>query len=146
MSCLHQWQTRLFPFCCFGVYFDWMPITLVSTQKASIVFQFVVIQTLNEYKTKSNVWNHSGRSEQAALFHSSPTIIQLWLILSSASPHLPVCICLQEERGMDLQSLNIESLEQLKYTSCVIKETLRINPPVPGGFRVALKTFELNVS
>lgn len=47
---------------------------------------------------------------------------------------------------MDLQSLNIESLEQLKYTSCVIKETLRINPPVPGGFRVALRTFELNVS
>ncbi|XP_008436430.1 cytochrome P450 26A1 [Poecilia reticulata] len=48
------------------------------------------------------------------------------------------------ESGMNLQSLNIESLEQLKYTSCVIKETLRINPPVPGGFRVALKTFELN--
>lgn len=42
--------------------------------------------------------------------------------------------------------LSIELLEQLKYTSCVIKETLRINPPVPGGFRVALKTFELNVS
>ncbi|KAM4623557.1 cytochrome P450 26A1 [Polymixia lowei] len=50
----------------------------------------------------------------------------------------------KEEQGMDLQSLNIESLEQLKYTGCVIKETLRINPPVPGGFRVALKTFELN--
>ncbi|XP_008277534.1 cytochrome P450 26A1 [Stegastes partitus] len=48
------------------------------------------------------------------------------------------------DKGMDLQSLNIESLEQLKYTGCVIKETLRINPPVPGGFRVALKTFELN--
>uniref|UniRef100_A0AAQ4QMA5 Cytochrome P450 26A1 n=1 Tax=Gasterosteus aculeatus aculeatus TaxID=481459 RepID=A0AAQ4QMA5_GASAC len=40
--------------------------------------------------------------------------------------------------------LNIEALQQLKYTGCVIKETLRINPPVPGGFRVALKTFELN--
>ncbi|XP_033466541.1 cytochrome P450 26A1 [Epinephelus lanceolatus] len=50
----------------------------------------------------------------------------------------------KEEQGMDLHSLNIESLEQLKYTGCVIKETLRINPPVPGGFRVALKTFELN--
>ena len=47
---------------------------------------------------------------------------------------------------MDIKSLNIESLEKLKYTGCVIKETLRINPPVPGGFRVALKTFELNVS
>ncbi|XP_061666233.1 cytochrome P450 26A1 [Syngnathoides biaculeatus] len=50
----------------------------------------------------------------------------------------------KEEQGMQLQNLNIESLEQLKYTGCVIKETLRINPPVPGGFRVALKTFELN--
>lgn len=57
-----------------------------------------------------------------------------------------VCLCLQEEQGMELHSLNIEALQQLKYTGCVIKETLRINPPVPGGFRVALKTFELNVS
>ncbi|XP_054839495.1 cytochrome P450 26A1 [Eublepharis macularius] len=40
--------------------------------------------------------------------------------------------------------LEIEVLEQLKYTGCVIKETLRLSPPVPGGFRVALKTFELN--
>jgi cytochrome P450 len=44
------------------------------------------------------------------------------------------------------QNVNIEVLEQLKYTGCVIKETLRINPPVPGGFRVVLKTFQLNVS
>uniref|UniRef100_A0A3Q4GW99 Cytochrome P450 26A1 n=1 Tax=Neolamprologus brichardi TaxID=32507 RepID=A0A3Q4GW99_NEOBR len=57
---------------------------------------------------------------------------------------LDLALCVQAEQGMDLQSLNIESLEQLKYTGCVIKETLRINPPVPGGFRVALKTFELN--
>lgn len=56
-----------------------------------------------------------------------------------------LCACLQEEQGTDLQNLNIQSLEQMKYTSCVIKETLRINPPVPGGFRVALKTFEINV-
>lgn len=52
----------------------------------------------------------------------------------------------KEEEGVDLQdeNLNIEVLEQLKYTGAIIKETLRINPPVPGGFRVALKTFELN--
>ncbi|XP_023686644.1 cytochrome P450 26A1 [Paramormyrops kingsleyae] len=47
-------------------------------------------------------------------------------------------ICCEE------RALSIELLERLKYTGCVIKETLRINPPVPGGFRVALKTFELN--
>ncbi|XP_013882847.1 cytochrome P450 26A1 [Austrofundulus limnaeus] len=50
----------------------------------------------------------------------------------------------QEEQGLDLHSLNLDSLEQLRYTDCVIKETLRINPPVPGGFRIALKTFTLN--
>lgn len=51
----------------------------------------------------------------------------------------------QEGQGLDLRSLSVEALEQLKYTSCVIKETLRMNPPVPGGFRVALKTFKLGV-
>uniref|UniRef100_A0A8K9URP4 Cytochrome P450 26A1 n=1 Tax=Oncorhynchus mykiss TaxID=8022 RepID=A0A8K9URP4_ONCMY len=48
------------------------------------------------------------------------------------------------EHGQDDKPLSTELLEQLKYTGCVIKETLRINPPVPGGFRVVLKTFELN--
>ncbi|KAL2078429.1 hypothetical protein ACEWY4_026114 [Coilia grayii] len=52
----------------------------------------------------------------------------------------------KEEEGVYCQGKtpSMELLEQLKYTGCVIKETLRINPPVPGGFRVALKTFELN--
>ncbi|XP_062382066.1 cytochrome P450 26A1 [Sardina pilchardus] len=52
----------------------------------------------------------------------------------------------KEEAGMysEGKTPSMELLEQLKYTGSVIKETLRINPPVPGGFRVALKTFELN--
>uniref|UniRef100_A0A8C7ZXW2 Cytochrome P450 26A1 n=1 Tax=Oryzias sinensis TaxID=183150 RepID=A0A8C7ZXW2_9TELE len=38
----------------------------------------------------------------------------------------------QVEQGMDLQNLNMESLERLKYAGCAIKET------------VALRTFQLN--
>ncbi|PIO04063.1 hypothetical protein AB205_0077520, partial [Aquarana catesbeiana] len=42
------------------------------------------------------------------------------------------------------KDLSIDILQQLTYTGCVLKETLRLSPPVPGGFRVARKTFVLN--
>ncbi|KAM9324945.1 cytochrome P450 26A1 [Gastrophryne carolinensis] len=42
------------------------------------------------------------------------------------------------------KDLTIDILQQLTYTGCVLKETLRLSPPVPGGFRVARKTFVLN--
>ncbi|KAM8924517.1 cytochrome P450 26A1 [Pelodytes ibericus] len=44
----------------------------------------------------------------------------------------------------EMKDLNIEELQKLEYVGCVLKETLRLNPPVPGGFRVALQTFTLN--
>ena len=42
--------------------------------------------------------------------------------------------------------LTMEKLSQLQYVSCVIKEVLRVLPPVSGGYRTVLKTFELDVS
>ncbi|XP_005991616.1 cytochrome P450 26A1 [Latimeria chalumnae] len=48
------------------------------------------------------------------------------------------------EHHKDNKYLDMEVLEQLKYTGSIIKETLRLSPPIPGGFRVALKTFELS--
>ena len=42
--------------------------------------------------------------------------------------------------------LTYENIQELKYLSCVVKESLRLAPPVGGGFRKALKTFEIDVS
>ncbi|NXB72038.1 CP26C protein, partial [Donacobius atricapilla] len=36
------------------------------------------------------------------------------------------------------------SLSRLRYLDCVIKEVLRVLPPVSGGYRTALQTFELD--
>lgn len=42
--------------------------------------------------------------------------------------------------------LTMEKLSQLRYIDCVVKEVLRFLPPVSGGYRTALQTFELDVS
>lgn len=42
--------------------------------------------------------------------------------------------------------LSLEKLNQLCYIDCVVKELLRFLPPVSGGYRTVLQTFELNVS
>uniref|UniRef100_A0A670YJX1 Cytochrome P450 family 26 subfamily C member 1 n=1 Tax=Pseudonaja textilis TaxID=8673 RepID=A0A670YJX1_PSETE len=40
--------------------------------------------------------------------------------------------------------LTLEKLNSLRYLDCVIKEVLRLLPPVSGGYRTALQTFELD--
>uniref|UniRef100_A0A8C6SM31 Cytochrome P450, family 26, subfamily C, polypeptide 1 n=1 Tax=Neogobius melanostomus TaxID=47308 RepID=A0A8C6SM31_9GOBI len=40
--------------------------------------------------------------------------------------------------------LSLDKLSQLRYVDCVVKEVLRYLPPVSGGYRTALQTFELD--
>ncbi|XP_078421402.1 cytochrome P450 26C1-like isoform X1 [Cetorhinus maximus] len=40
--------------------------------------------------------------------------------------------------------LSLDTLSRLRYLDCVVKEVLRLLPPVSGGYRTALQTFELN--
>lgn len=43
------------------------------------------------------------------------------------------------------QELNMDMLRKLTYVNAVVKEALRVAPPVGAGFRTALKSFTLNV-
>ncbi|KAM9365013.1 cytochrome P450 26C1 [Pholidichthys leucotaenia] len=56
--------------------------------------------------------------------------------------------CLLKGRGEQsrpyIPYLTLEKLSRLRYMDCVIKEVLRFLPPVSGGYRTALQTFELD--
>lgn len=49
-------------------------------------------------------------------------------------------------RGVYVPHLTLKRLSQLRYLDCVVKEVLRYLPPVSGGYRAVLQTFELDVS
>lgn len=65
-------------------------------------------------------------------------------------PTLPQCSpLLRAPSGQScgcLLDISLEKLSRLRYLDCVIKEVLRVLPPVSGGYRTALQTFELDVS
>lgn len=48
--------------------------------------------------------------------------------------------------GAHVPALSLDKLSRLRYIDCVVKEVLRVLPPVSGGYRTALQTFELDVS
>ena len=49
-------------------------------------------------------------------------------------------------RDSQASDLTLDTVSRLTYTGYVVKEVLRLAPPVGAGFRKALRTFELDVS
>ena len=44
-----------------------------------------------------------------------------------------------------LNEISHETFQKMKFLAAVVDETMRVTPTIPGGIRVALKTFELGV-
>ncbi|XP_055018668.1 cytochrome P450 26C1 [Boleophthalmus pectinirostris] len=59
---------------------------------------------------------------------------------SSCPPHAEV----PEVPRSHIPPLSLDKLSHLRYVDCVVKEVLRYLPPVSGGYRTALQTFELD--
>ncbi|KAL4232173.1 hypothetical protein ACF0H5_009748 [Mactra antiquata] len=50
---------------------------------------------------------------------------------------------LLKHKGEEFTPLDLQTINNLKYLHCVMKEVLRLCPPAGGGFRKALQSFEL---
>ena len=72
------------------------------------------------------------------------------IMLLGSHPHVMERVS-AELRSHDLMhsgdgtDLSYDAINKLKYVNQVVKEVLRVAPPAGGGFRKALKTFEINV-
>ncbi|XP_002734884.1 cytochrome P450 26A1-like [Saccoglossus kowalevskii] len=85
--------------------------------------------------------------ELILLGHVSPSsAIVMMLIHLAKHPDVVerVRMELEQHNLLDEEApLTFGTLSILTYTSCVVKEVLRVSPPVGAGFRKVLKTFEL---
>ncbi|XP_010079069.1 PREDICTED: cytochrome P450 26C1-like, partial [Pterocles gutturalis] len=65
--------------------------------------------------------------------------------LSGSSPCAEPQLQVPVGKGCHCPSdISLETLSCLRYLDCVIKEVLRVLPPVSGGYRTVLQTFELD--
>jgi retinoid hydroxylase len=85
-------------------------------------------------------------------------VINLWFLasneLSSAlaslcqelkqHPEVVELINLEQEKLNKTATLSLEKIRQMTYLEQVIKEVLRLNPPVPGGIRQVIKDCSFN--
>lgn len=79
--------------------------------------------------------------------HETTASATVTLILQ-LSKHPHVVTKIQDELrtlGISNQDLTYETLNKMKYLTNVVKEAIRITPPVGGGYRKVLQTFEIEV-
>ncbi|KFO70979.1 Cytochrome P450 26C1, partial [Cuculus canorus] len=88
-----------------------------------------VIEKIRQELMSHELYEQHEHCPEPTLPQSSPCAgPQLWVPSGQSSP----------------SDISLEKLSHLRYLDCVIKEVLRVLPPVSGGYRTALQTFELD--
>jgi cytochrome P450 len=70
-------------------------------------------------------------------------LVSLCLLLAQHPEVLATARAEQQQLGFE-EPLTVEHLTQMSYLDQVLKEVLRIAPPVGGGYREVIKSFEFN--
>jgi cytochrome P450 len=70
--------------------------------------------------------------------------IASFCLLTAQHPEVLQCLQQEQQQLSSSTSLTPEDLKQMTYLEQVLKEVLRLIPPVGGGFREAIKSFEFN--
>lgn len=77
--------------------------------------------------------------------HETTASIITWLCLELARhPEVLQKARAEQHQLAQLGSFDLEQIKQMTYLDCIMQETERLHPPVPGGFRGVVKPFEFN--
>ena len=63
-------------------------------------------------------------------------------LLTAQHPEVMAKLRAEQTKFRDLETLSLETIKEMTYLDMVIKEVMRIIPPVGGGFRKVIETFE----
>ena len=83
-----------------------------------------------------------GKVYQTSIF-GSPTIASFCL-LTAQHPDVMSKLRAEQDNLNITGTPTLENLKSMTYLDMVLKEVMRLVPPVGGGFRKAIKTFEFN--
>ena len=65
-------------------------------------------------------------------------------LLTAQHPEVMAKLQAEQAQFKDLETLTLDKIKEMTYLDMVIKEVMRIIPPVGGGFRKVIETFEFN--
>lgn len=153
------WEKGLFGFSTLSLPWTTFGKAMKSRQKLLLEIEKIIIQRQQKQEEKSDALGvllaaKDSEGNSLSLEELKDQILNLLFAghstLTSAltsfcllvAQHPDVLAKLKQEQEQIKEPVSIETLKQMPYLDQVIKEVLRLIPPVAGGFRKVIKDFE----